>query len=188
MLQVLIYSNVLLWLVHIVVLFCLFLLFRQFGEVYLSTAKGISNDGIPVGAKVPQWPLEPAAKVAPGPTEKTPQSVLPKRSLLVFVTPACKACDRLVSDWNRLYKLHHGSLRFIIVGVGEKEETEKWIRQRAVQGEIVYDQEQRMMTDYKVRVTPFAFMIDEQGIVLQKGLCNGEQHLLRLLDGSIDQA
>lgn len=68
-----------------------------------------------------------------------------------------------------------------MVGLGEKQEFEQWLRGRTLKGELVLDPGKHIFSLCKVRVTPFAFIVDEQGIVRGKGLCNHEGHLQTLL-------
>ncbi|MDQ0340749.1 methylamine dehydrogenase accessory protein MauD [Caldalkalibacillus uzonensis] len=189
--QVLLYSNILLWLTQAVVFFSLFLLFRQFGEVYLSTGEGISRDGIPIGDTIPQFQgvSYPAGKVT------TPIQQYDKPTLLAFVSPRCKACEQLLPAWNAAHEAFHDRIHFVIIGLGEKEEFERWLMDRTLQGQLVLDPGRHIFSLCKVRVTPFAFIIDEQGVVRGKGLCNHEGHLKTLLstlegeprDGMIDR-
>ena len=67
--EVLLYSNILLWLAVLLIGFTLFIIFRQFGEVYLSTGESIARDGIAIGERAPSLSsqnLERATGPLPG--------------------------------------------------------------------------------------------------------------------------
>jgi hypothetical protein len=59
---------------------------------------------------------------------------------------------------------------------------EEFVRGREIRGRIIWDRRNQFLQDFRVRVTPFAFILDEKGIVRGKGLCNGKEHIEDLLE------
>lgn len=175
--QVLLYSTIMLWLVQIVVLFSLFLIFRQFGEVYLSTSAGISRDGVAIGKKIPEFKGTSYRTNQ----EVTQKSLLGKRTLITFISPRCAACEDLISDWNQAYFTYKDRIHFVLIGIGDKEEYNEWLKKKPVQSELIVDHDQSLTTSFKVRVTPFALVTDEQGVVREKGLCNRGKDIIHFI-------
>jgi hypothetical protein len=90
------YSVLLFWTTQIFILFVLFLLIRQFGEVYLKSGDSILKDGIPIGEKLPDFE---------GQSYKTENQLkrdqlVRRTTLLAFVSPECKPCQELLEVWN----------------------------------------------------------------------------------------
>lgn len=156
------YSNLLLWVVQLFVLFALFLLFRQFGEVYLKTGESISRDGIALG-------------------KKTLYPFLGRPVILVFISPDCKPCRVLLPEWNEMVERYHKQIQFIMIVQGEEDAKKKIQWEQTIKGEVLDDPKQKMMQDFQVRVTPFGFALDENSIVRAKGLCGGRKHLERMI-------
>ncbi|WP_053363457.1 redoxin domain-containing protein [Bacillus sp. FJAT-27251] len=174
--EFLLYSNILLWIVVLVFLVLFFMIFRQFGEVYLSTSEGISRDGIPVGESFPKFPEQVVLK-----SKESTNSITNLPELVVFVSPNCGACKDLLSDWNKYSSNYKNLLNLTVVIYGTREESQKMLEKTQLKGKIVLDENGELTDNYKVRVTPFAFILDEKGVVKAKGLCNGEDHIKGLM-------
>ena len=111
--EVLLYSNILLWLAVLLIGFTLFIIFRQFGEVYLSTGESIARDGIAIGERAPSLSNRKAWNGQPI------SSHLAKPVLLVFLSPTCKACIDLIPDWNQaVHQQREIHFRVVLVGAG----------------------------------------------------------------------
>ncbi|GAA0470510.1 TlpA family protein disulfide reductase [Alkalibacillus silvisoli] len=176
--QILLYSNVMLWALQIIILISLFLMFKQFGEVYLKSGDSISRDGIPEGQKVPS--LTGISNYSNEIVTREPNQDKP--TLLAFISSDCEACKSLYSDWNRMHLKFKDSVDFILIAETKNEEKfEELIEKENLQGEIILDSEKDILRDLDVRVTPFAYALDTEGVVKAKGLCNGENHIKSLL-------
>jgi thioredoxin-related protein len=157
----------------IIIFFFLFLIFRQFGEVYLNSSQEIANDGLPVEQTSPPFH---------GVCYQTNQMIssndfAEKPILLVFVSSKCKACKELIPDWNSECEKYKSQIHFVLVGLGDREAYAGWNNK----GKLILDSNHEILSAFRVRVTPFAYMIDEHGLIKAKGLCNGNIHLKQLL-------
>src|SRR5690606_17789838 len=174
----LLYSNLLLWIVQLLVLFCLFFLFRQFGEVYLKSADAISRDGIPIGDSIPEFVGEDLKTTR----VVTYKELEGKPTVMAFISPNCGACKDLIPEWNQCCIKYQKRLNFVLMGVGDRKKLEEFVRGREILGKILWDRRNRFLRDFRVRVTPFAFVLDEKGVVGGKGLCNGKKYIEGLLE------
>lgn len=177
MYPLIIVSQIMLWLLNLFILFALFLLFRQFGTVYLSSAEAISRDGIPVGIQMPTLRGKPYGKGE----ESIADLLIGEPVLMVFISPTCRACQQLLDDWNTVYEKYKDRVRFVLVGIGTEKEIAPLLAGKGIQGDIILDAKRDIMADCKVRVTPFAFVLDRDAVVRGKGLCNHERHMEHLL-------
>lgn len=164
----LVYSNILLWVFQILILFALILLFRQFGKVHLSSGDAIERDGVPIGKKIPSFEGESII------TNEVVnfQSDIGKPTLLAFVSPGCKPCRELISDWNKANLKYGNKINFLLIGQGKREAFSRLKEFKSVNGEFLLDPDQNILRSCNVRVTPFAFMLDHQGKVKTKGVLN----------------
>ena len=55
------------------------------------------------------------------------------------------------------------------------------MQEQALEGEVLFDEDQGILGEYRVRVTPFALIMDEGGVVRGKGLCNDTGHIDHLI-------
>ncbi|WP_059171995.1 TlpA disulfide reductase family protein [Bacillus sp. FJAT-27445] len=177
--QYLLYSNILLWVVQIVVLLSIFLIYRQFGQVYLGTADGISRDGIPIGDYLPRF--EGLSYFNNELYTEKRLKDLNKPTLMAFVSPNCGSCKDLIPEWNKAYEKYKNQFNFVIMGVGDDEKFEVFLKNRPLKGHLILDVRDKFLRDFRVRVTPFAFAINSKQVVTGKGLCNDMKHIEELI-------
>jgi methylamine dehydrogenase accessory protein MauD len=105
-----------------------------------------------------------------------------KPTILAFISPNCGACKDLIPEWNQCCIKYQKMLNFVLMGVGERGKMEEFVNNREILGKILWDRRNQFLHDFRVRVTPFAFILDEKGVVRGKGLCNGKKHIEGLLE------
>ncbi|WP_078594791.1 TlpA family protein disulfide reductase [Evansella clarkii] len=172
------YSVIILWFLQIFNGFLLILLFRQFGEVYLSTSDSISRDGVAMGEKA----LDHICFSYTKSEEVTWSSIIEKPAIIAFVSPDCKPCREMLSHWNTVQKQLSEKVQFILVFTGEDRKVRKIIQEFQLQGEIILDSKEQSFHHFKVRVTPFAFAVEKELIVKDKGLCGTKEQLYLLAE------
>lgn len=165
-------SYVVLWLVVLFEGALIFVLLRELGVRALKTAEAISHDGLEIDELVPAVTVEDrdgrARVLAPD-----------QRPLVViFGSRHCEPCRALAPVLNR-FAAKHRELDFVFV-VDDA---------AASVGAVVDDLKLTtpvlgrpgVMADYRVRVTPFGFLVDGGGHVRSKGLVSGEAGLRSLV-------
>ncbi|MCD8511815.1 MAG: redoxin domain-containing protein [Bacillus sp. (in: Bacteria)] len=177
-----IYSVILLWALVLFNTFLLFLLFRQFGQVYLNTGKGIARDGIAFGQPIPRYNIFSLTKNK----DVLMEDFLGKKpALIAFISPTCKPCMELLPDWKEKESTQNGKINFITVVVGEERKVYDLLKKREIAGEVLWDKNKELFSAFKVRVTPFAFAVNELGLVKDKGLCGSNEQIDFLLSSII---
>ncbi|MFE1243457.1 thioredoxin-like domain-containing protein [Fictibacillus sp. NPDC058756] len=170
-------SNIVLSLLMLIVIFSLVLIFRQFGEVYLSTGASIARDGLPIGTKLPEFN---ALNYKNGNIIFSQEIYnSPKPTLVAFVTPNCPACKDLLKDINKMVNKYNGRLNFVLFGIGYQPlQFDKIFKDVPSDVKLfVEDLEKPVFKNLNLRVTPFAFLLDQEGIIQEKGLCNTIDHV-----------
>lgn len=175
--DILLYSNILLWVFQVFMVFLIILIFRQFGTVYLAKSDAIERDGIPIGNFMGK--LEGLSYFS---NELiTNETFMGKPTLLGFISPGCAPCKELIPEWNRAYQKYNNEINFVLIGVGDKESFSKVKEIKKLKGELLLDPDRNNLQKCKVRVTPFAFILDNEGEVKGKGLCNDMGHINGLI-------
>lgn len=174
-----IYSVILLWAFVLFNTFLLILLFRQFGQIYLNTGKGVARDGIPKGKSIPNYSIYSLTKDT---VIQLHDFIEKKPTLIAFISPTCKPCMELLPDWNEMEDHYKGRVNFFTVFVGEEKEVYDFFKKREIEGEALWDKNKELFFLFKVRVTPFAFAVNEQGFVKEKGLCGSKDQIDFLLE------
>jgi methylamine dehydrogenase accessory protein MauD len=160
-------SYIVLWLLVLVLIALVILLYRQLGIMYLGSAEGVSRDGLARGAKAPDFSLTDqygnAQRLA---------DYRGKPSVLLFGSPHCSPCRILLPqlhDWSKA----HPEVGILWLNAASPEESLKFVSDTGASLPIApYSPQENLMDRYKVRVTPFMFLLDESGIVRAKGLVN----------------
>lgn len=175
-------SVILLLFTQTISIFAIFLLFRQFGEVYLSTAEAISRDGLPLDKEIPPFNLFSFTQSK----QVSSEELIKKLTLIAFISPNCKPCKALLKDWSFAYEEYGSKVDFVLVILGEEKEVKKMLEKNNVAGELLWDHHKELFQNFGVRVTPFAFAVDQNGVVKDKGLC-GNKEQIDLLASSVLQ-
>ncbi len=172
-------SYIALWAIVFVQGAVIFLLLRQLGVMYLGTAQGVARDGLAPGTKAPDFTVE---ALDGGSVSLAGFRGLPL--LLVFGSPACAPCKALIPDLNAFAREREGALRVLFLSRGELEPARAFAAENDVQVAVAVHPDESLPEKFKARVTPFAHLIDAEGVVQAKGLANNRQHLDMLLSAA----
>lgn len=168
------------WLISYIVLWALvlalgvlvFLLYRQLGIMYLGSAEGVSRDGLERGTKAPDFRLTDQYGNAQQLSQYRGRPVV-----LLFGSPHCNPCRTLLPqlhDWAKA----HPETTVLWLNATTEEESLKFVSDTGATLPVLpHPPETNLMDRYKVRVTPFMFLLDEGGIVRAKGLANSKAGL-----------
>jgi thiol-disulfide isomerase/thioredoxin len=108
--------------------------------------------------------------------------------VLVFAAPECGPCAKIVPYLNRL-GLERNDVLITALVTGPREVAARFESKFSPPYPCVADDGSGAFETFKVRVTPFAFVIGADGRVHSKGLCSSPAHLAALLTaGGLDAA
>jgi methylamine dehydrogenase accessory protein MauD len=175
------------WLISYIVLWgivffqgaVIFLILRQLGVMYLGTAQGVARDGLAPGTPAPEFAVE-----ALGGGAMTGAGFRGLPLLLVFGSPTCGPCKALIPDLNVFAREYEGNLRVLFLSRGDADATQAFVEANDVEVPVAVHPDETLAEQFKVRVTPFAHVIDAEGVVQAKGLANNRQHLDMLLSAA----
>lgn len=167
------------WLLLIVLGVLLLLVYRHFGIVALGTLEGVQRDGLAIG--------EPAPVISGVTPDGVGVQWAPHRDqpeLLTFVAPDCAACAHVLPYISHLAGAMNGySIPATAIVTGPQANAVKVKEKFNPPFSCIAEDGSGAFERYRVRVTPFAFVIGGDGRILAKGLCSDAAHLRGLLLG-----
>jgi thiol-disulfide isomerase/thioredoxin len=170
-------SYVALWLLLLTIGVLVLLLYRHFGVMSLGTLEGVQRDGLSIGSVAPGISGVTAAgqDSAWEPKRGQPQ-------LLLFAAPDCQPCATVLPHVERLAQAVNGDLGIAAVVPGPRDEVARFVERYRPSFPCLAEDGSGAFSRYKVRVTPFGFVIGADGRVLAKGLCGDQARLRGLLE------
>ncbi len=169
-------SQVALWIVTLVIGVLVLILYRHFGLMAMATVEGVQRDGLAVGdSAAPIAGSTPdGERVVLDPSDERPR-------FLLFVAPDCGPCDRVLPYVMHLAKEPQIDVAFRVVVAGPVENVRHVVDKYRPPFTMIAEDGSGTAERYRVRVTPFGFVVGEDGEVRAKGLCNGPKRLRDLL-------
>jgi methylamine dehydrogenase accessory protein MauD len=182
MTTVLLISSAALWLVSLLLGFLLLgtlqnlaLLRWRLEQLEATTPRRIGRDGLKCGKKAPDFTLPSAAGA-----EVSLHDFAGRRVLLVFTQSGCSPCHAIVPELHRL----GDEVTVLVVNNGAAEKTQQWATEVNARFPVLMQDGFSVSRRYEAFATPFAFLIDEQGVIRSKGIVNNRQHLGFVLSGA----
>jgi peroxiredoxin len=132
-----------------------------------------------------------------GPGKKAPDFTLPcasggelslhdypgRKVLGVFTQTGCGPCGEIVPELNRL---ELDEVQVLIVNRGNVEETRKWATKTGARCPVLAQEGLDLARRYEVFATPFAFLVNEHGVIVSKGIVGNPRHISFVLSGAHD--
>ncbi len=172
--EILLYSNMLLWVVVLVLGAVVFGMVRQIGVLHERVAPmgALANDrGPDVGEMAPDMKI---AGLDGGLVQIGGATGGSKSRLLLFVSPSCPICKKLLPIARSFAAGER--LDVVIVGDGDVAEQRAMIAKYELQG-IPYVNSPQVGMAFQVGKLPYAILVDEDGVIRAKGLVNSREHL-----------
>lgn len=163
------------WALLLVEIVLLFLVYRHFGLISLESA-GAQNDGLPLGTEAPE--------ITGVTAEGEPMSrrlANGKAHLVAFVSPECAPCAQVMPHINTLAQAAADKLDITLVVRGAYDTAQRMRERFDTPCVCVAEDGHQVFERYGVQVTPFAFLVDAEGRIRAKGICNGQLRLRNLL-------
>jgi methylamine dehydrogenase accessory protein MauD len=144
-------------------------------QLEATTPKRLGRDGLKPGKRAPDFTL-PSGEG----NEVSLHDFAGRKVLLVFTQSGCSPCKAVVPELNRLER---SDTQVLVVNNGDPEATRKWSAEAKTRFPVLAQEKFCISKKYEVFATPFAFLIDEKGIIASKGIINNRQHIRYVLSG-----
>ncbi len=146
-------------------------------QLELTRPSRLGRDGLKVGKKAPDFTLPSATG-----GEVSLHEFAGRRVLLVFTQSGCGPCHAMAPEFKRVHD--QGEHQVLVVNNGEPDETRQWAAKINGGFPILIQQKFSLSKRYEVFATPFAFLIDEQGLIASSGIVGSSQYLGFVLTGA----
>ncbi len=182
MIESLLVSNIILWILVVVLALVVFALARQVGILHERVAPAgalMPTTGPKVGEMTEAMPLSDINEqsvVVGGPAEDT------FATLVMFISPTCPVCKSLVPTAKSLAKTERNRLRLVFASDGGKIEQHQSYANDLELDSYPYVLSQPLGLAYEVSKLPFAVLIGGDGSLQSKGLVNSREHLESLIE------
>jgi methylamine dehydrogenase accessory protein MauD len=184
----LLFSNLILWAVVLLLGFLLLGALRALGllcwrleQLEATTPGRLGRGGLKPGKQAPDFTLPSVAG-----REVSLHDFAGRKVFLVFTQSGCKPCHRIMPELNKLQR--GGDVQVLVVNNGQMEATRRWAGDVRPGFPVLVQQQFSVSKHYEIYATPFAFLIDERGVIASKGIINNGQHIGFVLSGAGDTA
>jgi methylamine dehydrogenase accessory protein MauD len=144
-------------------------------QLEATTPRRVGRDGLKPGKKAPDFSLPSADG-----KEVALHDFAGRKVLLVFTQSGCSPCKTIVPELNRLGPAE----QVVVVNNGNADATRKWSAEVGACFPVLAQEKFSISKKYEVFATPFAFLIDEKGVIASKGIINNRQHIRYVLSGT----
>jgi peroxiredoxin len=130
----------------------------------------LGREGLKVGTIAPDFTLPDVAG-----RDVSLHDFARSRVLLVFTQAGCGPCHDIAPELNRLQA--RGEYDVVVVNNGDPDETRQWAAEVGAHYPVLRQDKFRLSKKYEIFATPFAFVIDEQGVITSNGIVGSAQYL-----------
>jgi methylamine dehydrogenase accessory protein MauD len=145
-------------------------------QLEITRPSRMGRDGLKVGSKAPGFTLPSTAG-----HDVSLHDYAGRKLLLVFTQASCGPCHDMAREFNRLHA--KGGQDVLVVNDGAPDETREWAAAIQAHFPVLVQENFILSKRYEIFATPFAFLIDEQGIIRSKGIVASAQYLRYVLAG-----
>jgi methylamine dehydrogenase accessory protein MauD len=181
MINTLIISNTVLWILVLVMAAVIVALVRQVGVLYERVQPAgalMAGKGLKTGEETPVFDLQ---TLHGGPIRIGGERSDGKSILLFFLSPTCPVCKTLLPVLQAMRKSEADWLEIILASDGDEDEHREWLKTQKLTSWPYVLSPQLGMT-MQVAKLPFAALIDEKGILCARGLVNSREHIESLFE------
>ncbi|HEV2949359.1 MAG TPA: TlpA disulfide reductase family protein [Gemmataceae bacterium] len=154
----------------------------QLDELKAITPVRLGRGGLKPGKKAPEFKLPSVV----GP-EVALSDYLDRKVFLVFVQTGCSPCHAVVPELNELHK--QGKIQVLAINnAASSDAARQWASEAGAVFPVLMQENWKVSKQYQVMATPFAFVINEKGVIASKGIANSKEQIGFVLDGKRDKA
>lgn len=181
MINTLIISNIILWVLVLVLVAVVFALVRQIGVLYERVAPAgalMAGKGLKTGELAPIFDLQTIQGKA---FRLGGERSDGKSTLLFFLSPTCPVCKTLLPVLQAMRSSEADWLEIVLASDGDEQEHREWLKKQKLESWPYILSPQLGMT-MQVAKLPFGALIDEKGILCARGLVNSREHIESLFE------
>ena len=184
MINTLIISNIILWVLVLVLVAVVFALVRQVGVLYERVAPAgalMAGKGLKTGELAPVFDLQTIQGQA---FHLGGERSDGKSTLLFFLSPTCPVCKTLLPVLQAMRSSEADWLEIVLASDGDEQEHREWLKKQKLESWPYILSPQLGMT-MQVAKLPFGALIDDKGILCARGLINSREHIESLFEAKV---
>jgi methylamine dehydrogenase accessory protein MauD len=139
-------------------------------QLEATTPKRIGRSGLRPGKKAPDFTLP---TISGG--EVALHHYANRKLLLVFLQPGCGPCHQITPELKRLSQA--GEIQVLVIHKGDAKAVQEWVKRYQPDFPVALQERFDVSRRYEVFATPFAFLIDERGMIAARGFVSTKQYL-----------
>ncbi len=178
--DLLVVSNIVLWIGFIAMVLINLALARQIGVLYERIAPAgalMMNQTLSVGSPAPEL----AVADLEGEVRQVGGSGDGRSQLLFFLSPDCPVCNELTPALKAAARAESAWLEVMLASDGERQDHRGYVADKGL-GEFPYLVSELLGKTYGVSKLPYAVLIDEAGRIASMGIINSREHLDSLFE------
>jgi methylamine dehydrogenase accessory protein MauD len=176
--DLLVVSNIALWIGFVAMVLVNLALARQIGVLYERVAPAgalMMNQTLSVGSKAPELSLA----TLDGQTVDVAKSS-GKSQLLFFLSPDCPVCNELTPALKSAAKAESSWMNVVLASDGDQDHA-AYVKRKGLQS-FPYVISELLGKTYGVAKLPYAVLIDEENKIASMGIINSREHLESLFE------
>lgn len=178
--ELLVISNIVLWLGFVAMILVNLALARQIGVLYERVAPAgalMLNQKLKVGSPAPELALA----TLDGRNEQVGGSDRGKSQLLFFLSPDCPICNELTPALKSAARAEAHWVELVLVSDGEEQDHTGYVKRKELT-EFPYAVSEVAGKAFGVSKLPYGVLIDEHGTIASMGIINSREHLDSLFE------
>ena len=179
--NLLIISNILLWILFLTMAFIIYALIRQIGVLYERVAPAGAlavNQELEVGQTAPEMSIPTIDGNMLQIGGKNPEG---RSQLLFFISPDCPICKTLLPALKSSARAESGWISMVLASDGNEQDHSGFIKRYTLHS-FPYVISELLGKTYGVSKLPYAVVIDELGAIASYGIINSREHLDSLFE------
>lgn len=143
------------------------------------TPSRVGRSGLKSGTRAPDFTLQSVNGA-----EVSLRDFAGRQVLLILVQPGCGPCNAVVPELNKLCQ--KDEVQVVAICNGDAGDVRGWAEKVGPRFTVLRQDNWSISRRYEMFATPFAFLIDGEGVVRAKGIINKEEHIKFLLSSAGD--
>ncbi|WP_426357472.1 redoxin domain-containing protein [Pseudocolwellia sp. HL-MZ19] len=179
--DILVVSNITLWIIVVLQAVVIYALTRQIGVLFerIAPAGALAiNQTLEVGSPAPDLTLQSLSNGLVSVGGKSSDNT---SQLLFFVSPDCPVCKSLLPVLKSAAKAEASWVNLILASDGNKQDHAGFVKQYGL-SDFPYIVSELLGKSYGVAKLPYAVLINEKGNVASMGIINSREHLDSLFE------
>ncbi len=158
------------WVLLLVIAYSVFVLYRHFGQLYVSSAVGRAEQGPDVGSAF----LSISRSDVHGRNVTLPST---KSTVVLFADVDCDLCSELREQYASVFGPYPSSVDLVVFCAGAEKDVKAWASRIPEYVRVIWDQKKSAAARCKVNALPFAVAVGKNGRVNARSVINGEEGL-----------